>query len=357
MPEPVGPVTSSAPVGRRDDLARAAAASRSERPSSSSVGAPARLVEQAHHDRLALDGRQRRNADVEHPPGRDGVQRDAAVLRPAALGDVELREHLQTGRDAVREPLRDALDLLEHAVDAEADEQAVLLRLDVNVARAILGGLEDDRVDEPHERRVGDAVVDVEVVLDLDDLQLTEVDPRAGSERFARASKALDLRVQVITRSDGELDREPRRKSQLVDACDVRRIGDRDPKSVPFEPVRKRFGPLEHGKRDLLDGFRRDLLGQDLDEREMVARSERARDADARREPFVDQRLRQRASARATAGRSEPVAGDETERLDQVGNKLGELVDRVRRREAGRPLHQDGCRIVGRGSSMCLEKR
>ena len=41
---------------------------------------------------------------------------------------------------------------------------AVLLRLEVDVAGPVLGGLEDDRVDEPDERRVGDAVVDLEVV-------------------------------------------------------------------------------------------------------------------------------------------------------------------------------------------------
>ena len=59
-----------------------------------------RLVEEAHDDRLALDRRQGRDADVEHAAGGGRVQRDAAVLRLAALGDVELREHLQARRDA-----------------------------------------------------------------------------------------------------------------------------------------------------------------------------------------------------------------------------------------------------------------
>ena len=47
---------------------------------------------------------------------------------------------------------------------AEADDERVLLGLEVDVAGALLGGLEDDRVDEPDERRVRDAVVDLEVV-------------------------------------------------------------------------------------------------------------------------------------------------------------------------------------------------
>ncbi len=59
---------------------------------------------------------------------------------------------------------RDALRDVQHAVDPEADEQRVLLRLEVDVAGAVLGRLEDDRVDEPHDRRLGDAVLGLEVV-------------------------------------------------------------------------------------------------------------------------------------------------------------------------------------------------
>jgi hypothetical protein len=53
---------------------------------------------------------------------------------------------------------------VQHAVDAEPDDERVLLRLEVDVAGPVLGRLEDDRVDEADERRVGDAVVDLEVV-------------------------------------------------------------------------------------------------------------------------------------------------------------------------------------------------
>ena len=40
------------------------------------------------------------------------------------------------------DPLHDAKD----AVDAETDDERVLLRLEVDVAGALLGGLKDDRV-------------------------------------------------------------------------------------------------------------------------------------------------------------------------------------------------------------------
>ena len=75
------------------------------------------------------------------PPGGGGVQRDPAVLRLAPLGDVELREHLEAGRHAGGEPLRDALGDVEDAVDPVADDELVLLRLDVDVARPVLGRL------------------------------------------------------------------------------------------------------------------------------------------------------------------------------------------------------------------------
>ena len=125
----------------------------------------ARLVEEAHRHRLAFDRRQRRDADVEHAARGRGGQRDAAVLRLAPLGDVELRENLQARRDAGGEALRHAVRDVQHAVDAVAHDQLVLLRLDVDVGRAVLGRLEDHRVDEADERGIRDPVVGLEVVL------------------------------------------------------------------------------------------------------------------------------------------------------------------------------------------------
>ncbi len=164
MPEPVGPVTSSAP-GRPGQDPRHLLVHRLGEAELRERRHLARLVEQAHRHGLALDRRQRGDADVEQPAGGGGAQRDAAVLRLAPLGDVELREHLQTGGHAGGELLRDPLRDVQHAVDAVADDQRVLLRLEVDVAGPVLGRLEDDRVDEPDERRVGDAVVGLEVVL------------------------------------------------------------------------------------------------------------------------------------------------------------------------------------------------
>ena len=55
-----------------------------------------------------------------------------------------------------REPLREALHLVEDPVDANPHDAARPAGVEVDVAGAVLGRLDEDRVDEPHERRVGD---------------------------------------------------------------------------------------------------------------------------------------------------------------------------------------------------------
>ena len=87
-------------------------------------------------------------------PAAAALKRDATVLWLAPLGDVELRKDFQSSRDAGGESLRDPLCDMEHTVDAVADDQLFLLRLDVDVAGPVLGRGEDERVDEPDERRV-----------------------------------------------------------------------------------------------------------------------------------------------------------------------------------------------------------
>ena len=144
---------------------------------------------------------------------------------------------------------------MEHAVDAEADDERVLLRLEVDVGGPVLGRLEDHGVDEPDERRIGDPVVDLEVValfllLDLEVL----LDRRARTERLRRANESADLGLDVLAPADADLDRIPRREPELVDRVHVRRIGNRDPERPVLERVRNRGDPLEHVERHLPGG-------------------------------------------------------------------------------------------------------
>ena len=117
LPEPVGPVTRMMPCGcwiswsklRQHVAAHAQAFERELR-----LG----LVEQAQHRALAVRRRQRRDAHVDRAAA--DAQRDAAVLRQALLGDVELGHDLQA-RDQRRVQRAVRLHhLAQRAVDAKA---------------------------------------------------------------------------------------------------------------------------------------------------------------------------------------------------------------------------------------------
>ena len=96
-----------------------------------------RLVEETQHDLLAEERRQDGDAEV-HLAAPPDLQLDAAVLGQAALGDVELRHDLDARGDRVLELHRRLHDLVEHAVDAVADAERLLVGLDVDVRRVFL---------------------------------------------------------------------------------------------------------------------------------------------------------------------------------------------------------------------------
>ena len=124
-----------------------------------------RLVEEAHHDPLAVRGGHGREADVDVLAG--DLDADAAVLREPLLGDVEAAHDLDAARDRRLEPLRGADHLAQHAVDPVADRDVLLLRVDVDVARALLHRAEHERVHEPDDRRLVVGVEEVGRLLEL----------------------------------------------------------------------------------------------------------------------------------------------------------------------------------------------
>ena len=93
-------------------------------------------VEDAEHDRLAVDHGDDRHAQVDLAAG--DAEADAAVLGDALFGDVQVAEDLQARHDrrVVLADLRRDVRLDEDAVDAVADAKLVLERLDVDVGRA-----------------------------------------------------------------------------------------------------------------------------------------------------------------------------------------------------------------------------
>ena len=115
----------------------------SSKPELCEIERDAALVEDPHHDRLAVHRRHRRDAQVDLLAL--DAQPDAAVLRQPALGDVEVGHDLDPRDHRRRQPLRRRLDLVQHAVDPVADDQPVLERLDVDVRRARLERVGDEQ--------------------------------------------------------------------------------------------------------------------------------------------------------------------------------------------------------------------
>src|SRR5438477_416785 len=93
---------------------------------------------------------------------------DPAVLRQPLLGDVEPGHDLDARGDRRLELLGRALGLAQHAVDPVADDHVLLAGLDVDVRRALLGGLEHQRVDPADDRRLVVGVEHVDQLLGLE---------------------------------------------------------------------------------------------------------------------------------------------------------------------------------------------
>ncbi len=202
---------------------------------------------------------------------------DAAVLRDALLGDVEVGEDLDArgdGGDRVRGHRR---GLLEHAVDAVADAQLLLVGLEVDVGAAAVDGLLDDPLDHLDDRGVlaGGAERDrrllAEVVeraggllgraLRLDDagvvLELGEV--HAGAVEEVGVREALEDVVDVARRGDGRADLVAGHHGDVVDGQDVGGIGHRDlERAVALERDRDGLVAADRGRGDELGGIRVD---------------------------------------------------------------------------------------------------
>ena len=142
---------------------------------------------------------------------------------------------------------------------------------------------------------------------------------RAGAERLGGADELADSREDVVARGDAELERVARREPELVDAVQVRRVGDGDAQHAVLERVRNRDDALEHVQRDLSRGFLVDADEREVDERQLVPGREDPRDALARGDAFLDERrasepccARPRASASLSAGTSLVAASRST---------------------------------------------
>ena len=110
-------------------------------------------VEDPQHRRLALHQRHHGDANVDVAVLE--VEADAAVLRQAPLGDVQLAHDLDSRDHGRGLAARHARRVRHHAVDAVADgERPVVEGVEVHVGGAAIDGLRDDRAHEADRRSV-----------------------------------------------------------------------------------------------------------------------------------------------------------------------------------------------------------
>ncbi len=240
------------------------------------------LVEQPHDDLLAPQRRQRRHAEV-HLAALAELELDATVLRETALGDVERRHDLDAADDGVLQ-LDGGRHLLgEHAVDAVAHPELLLVRLDVDVARALLDGVEQHHVDQADDRRVLAGLLELEevgrVVLVAGELDLGLVE--TGHDLVVRGPRVvvlLDRRVDRGLARDDRLDVVAGEKLQVVDRVEVRRVGHRDDERVARSRDREHLVPLARLLGHELEHVGIDLVLFEVDGGDAVLLAEKAGD-------------------------------------------------------------------------------
>jgi len=203
-------------------------------------------LEQPQRGALAGDRRHRRHADVEDAVGLD-LQLEPALLRAAALADVESRLHLDPrdrGGGAVG---RQRAERAQRAVDADPQRQAGLAGHEVEVGRTRAGG-------PPQRDQLG-----------LRRLEVGRADGREHGSAPARLpERAEDVR-DGRARRDHELHRGLRRLAHLVAR---RRVGDRDGEDVAVEADGDCHRGLGDRGGEQVDGVRLDRLAVEVEPRQ-----------------------------------------------------------------------------------------
>jgi hypothetical protein len=175
-------------------------------------------------------------------------------------------------------------------------------RLEVDVGGAVLGRLEDHRVDEADERGIRDPVVGFEVVLTVQVVVAAD-DDRVEERRVHRlgcATEAAQLSEHVTASGDVEHHVEARCELQLVEPAHVLWVRDRDLDRLSVAGKRDRADALEDGQRDQLRRAGIDAGDRQVDQWQVVLLGQGARDAERTREAFFDERVGERAAGRRT---------------------------------------------------------
>ena len=291
-------------------------------------------------------------------PGFDG---DAAVLRRAALGDVEPAHDLQAADDRALLRGRDDRELTDDSVDAPAHDEAARLGREVDVRgaereRAL------DRLVDLRDRR-GGALAGLDVVHAagrVGDLVLVLV-----REREDLLVDERDRGLDGVRRGDAEAELDAEREPQLVRMHHVRRVGYGDEHGVVgLDPHRERGVPARKLLREQHGGLDLDVRLRKLDERKLVLLRQHACDLRAGGGAALDEDLAE-PLARAALYRErrlevglgeEPVAQEQSpqRRPGLVGgfHATSDIGGSARNREEAAAAGRARCALRGAGQAQ-----
>ena len=277
LPEPVGPVTSTMPYGSLMNLRNLSSISSSKPRTSRRRLLNSEFIDSLSRMRmtrvLAVRGGDDGDAEVDGAAG--DAQLEAAVLRHALLGDVELGHDLDARDDRGVMALVDRLErFVEHAVDAVLDDHFVVARLDVNVRGAALDGVEDDRVDQLDDRRrllLRDRVDRQRLFAFF--VFADELHAEAFGRFVEDALGRLGL-LQLVADGGGrghfDFERRAEEQLQLVELEDVGRIADHDGDVAVLALLRQELVADHQLERDVVEELVIDLEVLEVDVLEAV---------------------------------------------------------------------------------------
>ena len=210
------------------------------------------LVENTHNGFLAVDRGHRRHTQVELASVVGKV--DFSVLRDTPFGDVHIRHNLDTRCHRRLNVLGRAHHLVEHAVHPVAHLDRLGLGLDVNVGGLVVDGLGDDEVDDAHDRRFvdhllelvdGQLLVGAVLVLERTEVLRGDVFHRLFDlDEVGHAELRVDGFDDGFFGRDHRVDVEPCDQADVIDGDDVERIHHRHGQSVVALGDRYDFIPL-----------------------------------------------------------------------------------------------------------------
>ena len=126
---------------------------------------PGLLIKQSQHHPLTVGRRNGRHTNINAVARY--ADRDAAILRHALLGNIQLRHHFQSGHQQRRERSLGREYLAQHPIHPVADAKTLLEGFDVDVRGLLFDRLRKNGVNQTNNRRI---VVGIHQVADIGQL-------------------------------------------------------------------------------------------------------------------------------------------------------------------------------------------